>query len=308
MSAAISRFLSSGILVVWGVLLSYFFFSGRIASYLHPAFHIWTGVSGVVLLLMAAGLLFLPAQEHDCCPHEHDEGDVKLTPDLTFTAVTPANQFVLNKPAASCDHDHSHGGRGWFSQSLCALVLVVPLVVATIVSPSQFGASTVMNRGYIENISDLPGYQPYIDPALPTQDGSQGAGTPAQPADYLVKNEDGDIEVQSIDLLYAAEVPDMRADFENKNVEVIGQFMPAKSNNAAGDRFNLVRMFVMCCAADARPVTITVKMEKPETFPDMSWVKVTGKATFPIEGGRHLPLIEASKISEANPPEETFIY
>ena len=53
----------------------------------------------------------------------------------------------------------------------------------------------------------------------------------------------------------------MRADFENKEVELIGQFMPPRADNPKGDRFNLVRMFVICCAADARPVAITVKMD-----------------------------------------------
>ena len=39
--------------------------------------------------------------------------------------------------------------------------------VAATVSPDQFGAVTVNNRGYIESINDLPSYQPYVEPALP---------------------------------------------------------------------------------------------------------------------------------------------
>ena len=70
-------------------------------------------------------------------------------------------------------------------------------------------------------------------------------------------NEAGQIKAQTVDLIYAAEEPSMRADFEGKEVEVIGQFMPARENNAPkADRFNLVRMFIICCAADARPVAI----------------------------------------------------
>ncbi len=47
----------------------------------------------------------------------------------------------------------------------------------------------------------------------------------------MPRNEAGQIKAQTVDLLYAAEEPTMRQDFEGKEVELIGQFMPAKSNN-----------------------------------------------------------------------------
>jgi uncharacterized membrane protein YcgQ (UPF0703/DUF1980 family) len=111
-----------------------------------------------------------------------------------------------------------------------------------------------------------------------------------------------------MDLLYAANEPGIRQDFENQEIEVIGQFFPARKNNPTGDRFSLVRMFVMCCAADARPVAITVRAPQPETFPDMSWVKVIGKATFPTEGGTTVPVIVADSVVPAEAPPETFVY
>ena len=92
--------------------------------------------------------------------------------------------------------------------------------------------------------------------------GAQASGAEGAGDGYLPRNEAGQIKAQTVDLLYAAEEPTMRADFENKDVEVIGQFMPARANNPEGDRFNLVRMFVICCAADARPVAISVQMDK----------------------------------------------
>ena len=100
----------------------------------------------------------------------------------------------------------------------------------------------------------------------------------------------------------------MRADFENKDVELIGQFMPARANNPGGDRFDLVRMFVICCAADARPVAISVQMDRVQPTAEMSWVKVIGKAVFPVESGRRVPLVLAESVTPCDPPEETFIY
>ena len=275
MTAVVQRYLSAGVLTIWGVMLAHFYFSGRVASYLHPSFHVWTGISGVILVLLAASLLLLPKVEDSCC-----EG---------------------------CDHVHDQGSP--LRSAFAAFVLVVPMLMAATVSPDQFGAATVTNRGFIEKINDLPSYDPPVEPLLPTADGSQqAAGNEGASEGYLPKNEAGQIKAQTVDLIYAAEEPTMRADFENKEVELIGQFMPARANNPDGDRFNLVRMFVICCAADARPVAITVQMDKVQPAPEMSWVKVIGKAAFPVESGRRAPLVLAESVTPCDPPEETFIY
>jgi uncharacterized repeat protein (TIGR03943 family) len=277
MTVFVQRYLSAGVLTIWGVMLTYFFYSGRIASYLHPSFHVWTGISGVVLVVLAAGLLFLPTHDEE----SHCEG--------------------------GCEHAHVHQTAG--RTMLSTAILIIPLLIAAAVSPDQFGVATVSNRGYIERINDLPSYQPYVEPSLPVADDSQTAATTGdQPGSYLPTNEAGLIKAQTVDLLYAAEEPTMRADFENRAVELIGQFMPARGNNAQGDRFDLVRMFVICCAADARPVAITVQTDKSPSVAEMAWVRVTGKASFPLESGRRVPLVIADSVTPCDPPEESCIY
>ncbi len=277
MTGVLQRYVSAGVLTVWGVVLAYFYFSGRVGSYLHPAFHIWMVASGIVLILMAAGMLFLPSAD-DACP----EGECLHTP----------------------------GSKTPLGVAITAIILIVPLLVTTVVSPSHFGAAVVMNRGIADSIADLPGYKPYTEPPLPTEDGSvpEGEMQTEPNASYLPLNEAGQIKAQTVDLLYAAQEPTMRADFENKEIELIGQFMPAKANNPKGDRFNLIRMFVMCCAADSRPVAVTIQTTKPENMPEMSWIKVTGKATFPVEAGRTVPVVVADSITPTEPPPESFIY
>ena len=275
MTASPQRYFSAGVLAIWGIMLGYFVVSGRLASYLHPSFHIWTAASALVLVLLAAGLLILPERAYheceSCCDHVHDQP----------------------RPVRS---------------ALGAVILVLPIGLATTVSPDQFGAVTVNNRGYIESINDLPSYQPYVEPALPQSEDSQTATGSEQDGSYLARNAVGQIKAQTVDLLYAAEEPTMRADFEGKEVEVIGQLMPARENNIQKDRFNLVRMFIICCAADARPVAITVQTDGPHGVPEMSWIKVTGTASFPIEDGRRVPFLVAKSVTPCDPPEETFIY
>jgi uncharacterized repeat protein (TIGR03943 family) len=265
MTGILSRFAASGVLMVWGIVLSYFYLSDRIASYLHPAFHIYTAISAGVLLLLALAML-------------------------------------LTIPGESVKHGLSRMG------ILPFLLLTIPLLAATKLSPSNFGATAVMNRGMVDNIADLPGFSPPQDPALPSADGSVKEGTMMDPSLYLKRNADGYIAAETVDLLYAAGEPAMREDFENKQVEVTGQFLPALAGNPNGDRFNLTRLFVMCCAADARPVAISVQSQPAIDLPKMTWVKVRGKATFPVEGGRHMPVIVAESVTETDASEESFLY
>lgn len=265
MNAILSRFAASGIFMVWGIVLTYFYLSGRIASYLHPAFHIYTVVSGGVLLILSLALLLTMNGESS----EHGLSRVGIFP---------------------------------------LLLLTVPLLAATKISPSNFGATAVLNRGMVHNIADLPGFSPPMDAGLPNADGSVAEGTMMDPSLYLKKNADGYIMAEAVDLLYAAGEPTMREDFENKQVEIKGQFLPALTGNPNGDRFNLTRLFVMCCAADARPVAISVQSNPATDLPKMTWVKVRGKATFPVEGGRHMPVVVADSVTETDAPEESFLY
>ena len=114
MTGSLQRYFSAGVLAIWGTMLGYFVISGRLASYLHPSFHIWTAASAIVLVLLAAGLLFLPEHEdlecESCCDHLHDQR-------------TPVRSGVT------------------------AAILVLPIVLAASISPDQFGAVTVNNRG-----------------------------------------------------------------------------------------------------------------------------------------------------------------
>jgi uncharacterized repeat protein (TIGR03943 family) len=263
MSAFEHRYLPAGILMIWAVLLAYFYLSGRVEAYLHPFFQPLTAISAIILLLLAGGQLFLPKEDDPCCE-------------------------------SSCEAEHPH--RSLARSALAAFILIVPLLVAATVSPDQYGAAMVKNRGLIDTISDLPAYAADVESA------------PGELAADPPKNEAGQIKAQNIDLIFAAEEPAMRADLEGKQLELIGQFMPAESDRSRADRFHLVRMFVICCAADARPVAVPVQIGQAQPVAEMSWVRVVGKATFPVEGERTVPLVIAESVTLCDPPEEAFIY
>jgi uncharacterized repeat protein (TIGR03943 family) len=293
MTALFNRWLPGFTLLVWsGVLLAYYA-TGRIASFLQPSFRVNVLLAGLVMLAMACCFLFLPAVAN-CCDEER------------------------------CGHPLGRKSGGRF---LTFLVLILPLGAAAMYSPRNYGATAILNKGIVTDVTGLvrrngttqiPGPAASSDnpsePPLPTKNGS--APTPAPAAatadsstdQYLPKDKDGNIQVQVIDLLYAAQDSSMRADFDGKTVTTIGQLMPADANNGSGNRFKLMRMFMYCCAADAKPIAALVESPTMPGEQEMSWVKVVGKVEFPIEGGRTIPVLKATSVQQVDPPEETMLY
>jgi uncharacterized membrane protein YcgQ (UPF0703/DUF1980 family) len=67
-------------------------------------------------------------------------------------------------------------------------------------------------------------------------------------------------------------------------------------------------MFVVCCAADARPLGIKVVAPEAVEVPRMGWVRITGVARFEENGSSVEPKLELEKIEEAEAPRESFLY
>ncbi len=287
MNQLVHRFLSAGILMVWGSVMGIMYFTGRIDNYLAPSFRIYVAIAAGVLVLLAVVMLFMPTSVR--------------AEDLSGCA----NSMARSVPG------HVFAG----------VVLVVPLLVAFNYSPSEFSATTILNRGFADVSASLPGPAMKVkEPALPMEDPLPGedAMPPDVPAaafadtlasdenEYLARNADGQIIAELIDLLYAAQEPTMLSDFKDKEVELVGQFMPEQG--VPGAQGKLVRMMVSCCAADARPIAVDVKTADGSGAPEMSWVRVTGKATFPVVGGKRIPILEGAKLERTDPPGDLFVY
>jgi len=303
MTKIFSRWLPCATLAAWSSVLLYFYFSGRIHHFLHPSFRPYVLIAGLAMGVMALVFLAFPA-DANCCS------------------------------AAECGHGLSRIAAG---KVLTFLVLLLPVTAAAMYSPDSFGKSVINNRMEITDVSGLrsPAAQKNAPPApvdmpLPTNGATSvappaSAAAPASapapataaakanaqaapPQDYLQRTPDGRIVAEVLDLLYAAQDNALRKDFEGKPVELIGQLMPDTTNNPNGNRFKAVRMFMTCCAADARPVAALVEGNSAPKLPEMSWVKITGTATFPIENGRRIAVLKADKVEKVNPPEETMLY
>lgn len=285
---SLSRGLSALALVAWGSLLLYFHFSHRLNEYLIPAYRPLAVIAGAMMIVIAAilwGAEFL------------DSRSGRLA-------------------ALGLDEARSTG-RVRATQILSFLLLVAPLWAAGGMSSDSYGARAILNRGIATDASHLPGKTPPAAPVAVYEPPLPGA-TPAAPdavnltaedaAQYLKKSANGAILAEVTDLLFAADDDTMRPAFEGKKVELIGQYMPAKDGNVSGQRFQLVRMFMVCCAADARPVAVNIEPGATPKLPEMAWTKVTGTATFPMEGGRRQVVIRGESETPTDPPGETMLY
>jgi uncharacterized repeat protein (TIGR03943 family) len=310
MNSLLNRWLPAFTLLTWASVLIHAHFTGRTVALLAPAFRggvLWAGVG-----LAVVGLVFVcTPQNIACCAGER------------------------------CGHAFAKAPAGRF---LTFLVLLLPISLSAVVSPDQFSKTLVENRGIVTDATQL-GRKPVIVPpaamplpqekpagaelpapgvavsAPPAAAEPQNAAAPATqppapgPTDYLQKTPEGLIIAEVLDLLYAAQDNAMRKDFEGKRVELVGQLMPDKTKAApdaapvqGGKRFKAVRMFMTCCAADARPVATLVEADALPELPEMSWIKVVGTSTFPMENGRRISILKAEKVTKTEPPAESMIY
>jgi uncharacterized repeat protein (TIGR03943 family) len=308
MKTLFNRWLPFLTLAAWSSVLLIFHANNRVNALLAPQFRTYALIAGIVLGGLALVFLLFKA-DASCCS------------------------------SAECGHSLSRFATG---RILTFLILIVPVTVSAFYSPQGFSGTAVRNRGITDDIAAL-GLKdrkplPPPDLALPKKDQTMPApaATPAPaenpvasqppapttpapanaqppssepaPADYLQRTADGRIVAEVLDLLYAAQDNVLRKDFENKPVQLIGQFMPDKTSANQASRFKAVRMFMYCCAADSRPIATLVEADKMPDFPEMTWVKITGTAQFPMENGRRVSVLKAEKVEKTEPPEEAMLY
>jgi len=188
-----------------------------------------------------------------------------------------------------CEEDACGHGltRLTIGKLLSFAALLLPVTLALAFSRDAFSLTTFENRGVLMDASAWV----------------------RQPSDEAKAPSDTERpSVSPIDLLYAAQDEGLQADFEGKTVDMIGQLMATKENNPHGDRMRVVRMFMTCCAADAKPVGVLIALSGPSKVPELSWVRVTGVPSFIMEGGRKVVVLKASAIEITDPPEESMLY
>lgn len=303
MRAKASSLLNGLTLVGIGIVLLDFFFTGRVDQYLHPQFRPFTLVAGIIFCVIG----------------------------LVYAAAKPSARCCVD---GECVHENATNP---FRSVIAVLVLFVPLVAGVALSKDSYDQQAVLNRGFVQDITKLPvrantvGTGTQATQAIPSaplgadkdaavsgplpQDNppasaNNDSANPAVPdsgdgsAQYLPKAPDGNVALEVTDLLYAEQEEGLRRIVGGKTIEVIGQYLPGTDTK----QFKLVRMFIVCCAADARPVALPVDAAGQVNASEMGWIRVTGKATFTQSGDRTQVVMKADKVESVDPPAEAMLY
>lgn len=259
------------ILGLWGCGILWLAFNNGLQTYLHPSLRPFTIAGGSLLILLAVvSILGLVTRGK--------------RPDVS----------------CGCAHEHhdDHGQMEWTGWISGTVVLALPILVILSGNADRFTGTTIANRGVVEDLSKLPSANASV---AKTSSGECAARSSSEQTP-------GPMPLQVIDMLYALQMPSYREEFEGKDVELIAQFVPMTTGNPKGDRFQAIRMFITCCAADAKPMGVTVRSSQVPKLSEMQWVKITGKPTFPMEGEKRSAILDASRIEPCDAPAEPFVY
>ena len=220
------------------------------------------------VLVLVTGLLLLASSACALCWEEEAE------PELAQECC-----------GADCGHPHSGMSTG---RLFAFLVLSVPIVFAAMVSPDSYGSVMVQNRSVAETGKALPG--------MPST-------TQRDAALYKASQHDALKSVEVGDLLIAAQTESGMAQYNGKRIEVTGQFYPLGPR-----RFEIVRMLMLCCAADAQMLTVQVVSDHDLQLPSMQWANVTGRVGFTKRGDRNIPVVTAENVMAVQRPGDPFVY
>lgn len=309
----LAHYIGTAILLVWGTTMVYFYASGRISVYLAPEFRIYSLVAGLGLCVL--GLFnILTGKEPVSCGHDHGGDD-------------------------GHDHDHDHGS-GLSVVSL--ILLLVPLLVAARISPDNFSAQAIINKGaytpnYVakpikdqfdlrakqedlevmavadpgaatEPIADLgAGPEPQAEPKK--EEAGYGEYTLADLEAQVDKSAEGNYLLTIPQLFYTGGDEELQRVLKGLPIETTGQVMAEKVNNEGESRLRIFRLFIECCAADARPLSIPIEFgKKAPEYEEMGWIKVIGTMNYVEEEGMTVPVLEVKTMEPASPPEDEMIF
>jgi uncharacterized repeat protein (TIGR03943 family) len=296
MRAAVSKYLNGVTLLGMGSVLLSFWLNHRVEQYLHPQLRPGILVGGLLLVLIGTVYCLSKASRSCCvdglCVHENNASPVRsatafgvlLVPMVLGTFVSKDGfdeKVVLNRV----------GGQDL--SALAARAVSTKAVPATIPS-AMLGGDTDETASRSETSAS--------DSADPNQPSVADA---AEGSNFLPRSADGNVALEVTDLLYSESEESLQKMFAGKTVEVVGQYLPAKQ----GDHFRLVRMLIVCCAADARPMVVNVELARPVgQTAEMAWVKVIGTPVYENRGGKARVTVRAREVWPTEPPADAMLY
>jgi uncharacterized repeat protein (TIGR03943 family) len=247
----ISFFAPAAVMSAWATVMMHTIASGHINRLLSPMFRSYVFVAAIVLFALSALYLFL----------------YQPTAETSSPALAPTGHL-------------RQIGR-W-------IMLLIPVIAASILSPSALSNSTMQNRQVDPTTGAIP---------MPTWNSTSQANAKA----IVDSDPNQPVPVEVTDLITLSKSPEQMKAFDGRKVHVIGLY------STQGGNLKLVRWIMWCCAADAQPASVSLGGNTAGGWKDEQWVDVTGTATFPSTLGHVVPHIEVDSIKPAQEPDEPFL-
>jgi len=119
----------------------------------------------------------------------------------------------------------------------------------------------------------------------------------------------GDFLLDVPQIFYTAGDRELMEVMEGIPVETTAQLMEETLNNPENTRLKAFRLFIECCAADARPLSIPIDFGKaPPGYTEMGWYRIYGKLHYVQEAGEMLPIIRVETVEETAEPMDGLLF
>ena len=259
-------------LLILAAFMAFSFFSGPIREFLAPDYE-WLTLK--IHTFLAPDFVWLT-----------------LASAAALFAMFAARLFAYRRGAASCAC-HS-GGSGGRTTSACAAALILPVVTVLVVNPTQLSPEGARKRQVTPPPRNLP-LEKAVDWVMGIKRAKKKAtGSVTLPKDPTI-----------IDLMNAA-IEYHPDDLKGQFVSVQGQC--GLGSGAGDERFDLYRLVVNCCIADATTVPLEiVRPKKRMQLTPGGWIRVQGIIQFDNPVDPSMPVIEAAKISKIAEPSEPYL-
>jgi len=188
-----------------------------------------------------------------------------------------------------CGHDHEETD---LNPIVALMILLVPILASLSWTEHKLDDALLDKKSALEvdpstmsHLSDLP---PFTKETLD---------------ETLSKTADGFYEMNLLELFYSAGDPEMENVFTGLDFETEAILRDETNRNDDGNRMRLYRMFMTCCAADMKPIPVSIEFDGD--LPDIEknrWVKVGGELFYERVDGVIYPVMKVKRIEEIPEP------
>lgn len=305
-------------LFVWGGVLIYFYASGRVDYFLtgDGTFRVQTAIAGLGLFVLGLFNVMNRKVQVDCGHEHHDHSHHSHDGD--------------SREDEGCGHDHTggaphhhHEDRSFSGQLTMLIILLLPVTAAAMTTKNDYSDAFKQARMKSAMIdpekSALPDRFDIRKPsAAATADANkEGESSKSPPKSgglpeftledlesFVKRSDDGNFMISLIELFYSAGDVEVRKVLNGQPVETVAQVVEDSVNNPDGTRLRAFRMFMQCCAADSRPVSIAVEFgDTPPPYKEMGWYKLVGTMDFQTENGIMTPILNLKEMVETKEPD-----